>query len=296
MPKTHDRDFFYKYTTFNTAKIILENLTVRYSSPLLFNDPFDMQMDLRSPFDEFEDPWVLIDEELLNRAHQDPEPEGKPDKPVFQLIKHLRSANIVEIPRTGRVEDVGGVHESFNQMMNELRSKWNYFLPKMRVFCVSEIYDDLLMWAHYAGAHEGVVIKFKCLSELDNTLCIAQPVSYSETIPPLTTIKDMVDRACGLGSFDTQAYFYKRAFIKSNHWGYEKEWRIVDFSLESQDELFTDHSIHREEIDTIYLGCRMDEPNRQTMWRLIYRFFPHIKIFQASARKEKFQLTFEQVR
>lgn len=52
MPRTHERDSFYKYMTVGTAKAVLTNTSLRYSSPLLFNDPFDHQIDFNFDFTE----------------------------------------------------------------------------------------------------------------------------------------------------------------------------------------------------------------------------------------------------
>jgi hypothetical protein len=38
---------FFKYVSRETAKAVLSNNTLRWSSPILFNDPFDIQFDLR---------------------------------------------------------------------------------------------------------------------------------------------------------------------------------------------------------------------------------------------------------
>ena len=38
---------FYKYTTAKTARPILEKSALQWSSPTVFNDPFDMQFDLQ---------------------------------------------------------------------------------------------------------------------------------------------------------------------------------------------------------------------------------------------------------
>ena len=44
--KPHDEsETLYKYTSFDTAKIILESGSFRFSSPLKFNDPFEMSID-----------------------------------------------------------------------------------------------------------------------------------------------------------------------------------------------------------------------------------------------------------
>ena len=48
----HNRQFFYKYVTAKVAKIVLTTRKLRWSSPLLFNDPFDVTQDLRLNFDE----------------------------------------------------------------------------------------------------------------------------------------------------------------------------------------------------------------------------------------------------
>src|SRR5437899_10994122 len=50
MVMTHDRKHFYKYFRGDTAIRILDTLRVKWSSPRLFNDPFDVQVDVRFPF------------------------------------------------------------------------------------------------------------------------------------------------------------------------------------------------------------------------------------------------------
>ena len=43
---------FFKYVNVDAAKIILESGKLRWSSPLMFNDPFDVQFDLHVEFDD----------------------------------------------------------------------------------------------------------------------------------------------------------------------------------------------------------------------------------------------------
>jgi hypothetical protein len=47
----HGRTHFFKYATTSTALAILTSSSVRYSSPLLFNDPFDLQTGMPLRFD-----------------------------------------------------------------------------------------------------------------------------------------------------------------------------------------------------------------------------------------------------
>jgi hypothetical protein len=46
------RQVFYKYTKASVAKTVLATRRLRWSSPLLFNDPFDVTQELRLNFDE----------------------------------------------------------------------------------------------------------------------------------------------------------------------------------------------------------------------------------------------------
>ena len=53
---------FFKYVTADTARMILENGTLRWSSPAMFNDPFDTQFDLHLEFDEAKIIDLVVDE------------------------------------------------------------------------------------------------------------------------------------------------------------------------------------------------------------------------------------------
>ena len=45
--RKHERRYFYKYVSAKTAKIIISTRKLRWSSPVLFNDPFDVTQELR---------------------------------------------------------------------------------------------------------------------------------------------------------------------------------------------------------------------------------------------------------
>ena len=60
--RKHDQRFFYKYTTAKTTEIILATRKLRWSSPLQFNDPFDVTQELRLNFEEAKLAKVLGEE------------------------------------------------------------------------------------------------------------------------------------------------------------------------------------------------------------------------------------------
>jgi hypothetical protein len=61
----HNRNSFFKYYTAESAKLTLESTARKWSTPLLFNDPFDNQFDLN-----FEEPTEDQIETLLNKFHE----------------------------------------------------------------------------------------------------------------------------------------------------------------------------------------------------------------------------------
>lgn len=48
---SNDRRFFFKYMSRATGRIVLENRTLRWSTPGTLNDPYDMQFDLHIEID-----------------------------------------------------------------------------------------------------------------------------------------------------------------------------------------------------------------------------------------------------
>ena len=63
----HDKKYFFKYTSAKTAKLILQNKTLKYSSPILFNDPFDVQTEILFNF-KIDDLTELILDEIGHKG------------------------------------------------------------------------------------------------------------------------------------------------------------------------------------------------------------------------------------
>jgi hypothetical protein len=59
---------FYKYMAAETGKKVLEKSSLRWASPTLFNDPFDVQFDLRVEYDRER----VIDQALQNIVDKPP--------------------------------------------------------------------------------------------------------------------------------------------------------------------------------------------------------------------------------
>ena len=301
MVKTHDREFFFKYVTARIACEVLTNLSVRWTSPLLFNDPFDTQLD----FTPGVDAKVLADSlvPLIEAMGYSDDPLPDRMKPVLamliQMLRLLRRIMPVDnllrdFPR--RISEEGATRAS--RFIAEEGARWREALRRMRLFCVSEIHDNLVMWSHYADCHRGVVLQLRCLPEKDTGLCAARPIGYKADIPVWGTTEQWVEHMVQGTGIRGDDIFKMMAFTKSEHWRYEREWRCFanngDGSRKLCD-LFDDYGLEPEEIFAVYLGCCMLPDDRTAICRIVRERLPETRLFQARRSRTKFALEFEPV-
>lgn len=109
--------------------------------------------------------------------------------------------------------------ETMTKVINAFRKK-----PlELYSFCsFSEDPNNILMWTHYANNHSGIVVGFE-FPELENNNNL-QKVNYRNKLQNIE-IANYADFI--LGNADEYLDEILTDFsIKSEHWSYEKEWRI----------------------------------------------------------------------
>jgi hypothetical protein len=156
--RSHDRKCFYKYMTADVAKAVLQNNTLRWALPKLFNDPFDVQFDLRVEYDR---EWV-IDRALQNivdlymgRRHvAQGNKLAKGIKLLQRNVPGLKEADLRHKFRKAMNEGMDNAQKHMPKNHEELRA----VLVPLKLLCLSEVADNILMWAHYAMNHTGAVI------------------------------------------------------------------------------------------------------------------------------------------
>lgn len=297
---SHDRKFFYKYTSASTALKILENETVRWSSPNQFNDPFDIQFNLRVPFskDEYREAMTNQLQDVFENGRTHPIEANNGSTMLFnQLLDLMRNANQNFGPNDFITQMLPSLDQSYEAMLNGLPDNHQgirQVLDDICVFCVSEVPDSLLMWSHYAASHQGAVIKFRCLPKFDTALCAAVPVNYTDDIPPFATLEGVVESAFGLAPLRGDHLFRVLTATKSTAWSYEREWRTVaTFRNGEQRTLgYADYEIHKEEIQEVVLGCRMSGEDREQIQKVLRDKYPHTILREAQKHSSKYGLEF----
>ncbi len=96
-----------------------------------------------------------------------------------------------------------------------LQSNRNLMRERLRIFSMSAIYNNSLMWSHYADGHRGICVGFS--TETDGEwFGLAEPVRYTDELP----IVDLTSQGSPRKNFESVA------LCKETRWSYEEEWRI----------------------------------------------------------------------
>jgi hypothetical protein len=293
---SHEREFFYKFMTADTAKKVLDSSSFKWSEPRIFNDPFDHQVHFVLP-DAFEDAYKAILNFIVKAIKSEDNFVTK-ESLFYELICTYRARRenggnfndlylaIVEylrvIDRDKFMRELSLVHDRFNENII-------FRLNEALVLCVSEINDNVVMWSHYADSHKGVCLKLKCMVELDNVLLVAEPIEYSNIFP------DFMDNFLnGAPSLDVTNQI---GLMKQKDWSYEKEWRVRRMHMGN--EIYKDgYEFFKEDTRVfggLYLGCKIDKKDEDELLALSKMRYPDMEIYKSKQSKKAFELDFEKI-
>jgi hypothetical protein len=296
--RKHSRDIFYKYTTANAAKLILSNGTFRYSCPLLFNDPFDCQAGLHLDFNK--DTFVSM---FLDRVE---ELVISDSPPTFASFNRYSEATLMMrekypthgFPKKRVLEKMGPIVQLIADKIIEthkaMRNNWEISFKRMRLFCFSELFDNILMWSHYSDYHRGVVLAMKVAetAEEDDPLWIAQPVKYIKKSTPLFS-QNHIDEILGIIPSKYKSLFDVYAYAKYDVWEYEREWRVFDLTDTPDENQYEDNRFNFNKIAAIYFGCRCDERDINEIASIVKSRKKDVRLFKAFKHDYDFKLEFK---
>ncbi|MCK7164561.1 DUF2971 domain-containing protein [Enterobacter cloacae] len=223
---------FYKYVSAETAKIIITEGTLKFTSPVNFNDPFDYYPAvLEKGFHKF-----------ANRLNTE----------IGNGIKRYRTT-----------------HRESQKHIQALRSGEfrHTYTRDMSISCFSKSPFILPMWAHYANNHKGCVIEFEFDSKKHSVaeyfslginqlskILIPFEVIYSTNRPPLYDEH---------GKTNTSNTGFNACLTKSKEWEYEKEMRVVTKQVEGV------YPFERTQMTGLYFGMKMESTDKRDLSRII---------------------------
>lgn len=294
----HRRTYLYKYTSSKAALSIFKSGKVRYSSPLLFNDPFDIQTELVFDFDIDSLADIIhkeIEDIIFDRKEVEIRNEGF-GQALLLLREAVRSHGYyAEELRQFMDSDLEFISSQINELRIGFNDIWQDYLPRMRVFSMSEVNNSILMWSHYADFHRGVVLKLNIIPELDSPLWITEPVIYKSKPPAVFKAKQWIEDVLSINPIDHKKLTREYARMKSDIWEYEKEWRVWDLPTENKEQLFSDYTLYPEELGAIYLGCSMNDEIKNEIIRAARTFNPSVDFYQSEKSQADYGLIFKKI-
>lgn len=298
MPRSHNKTHFYKYTSSSAVKKILSSRRMRWSSPLRFNDPFDHQMEFDYGFDlkTFVEKFTIKIEDIIFG-----EKNIKLDA-NNQLATALKTMRIIrdKLTREEVMKELGEVIQDMPKFLtsirNDLNSKLQASLTSMRVLCVTEDKDNLVMWSHYADKHSGVVIRLQCIDAIDNGLLVAEPANYTNTMPVIVGLDELVQHVTGENTIDLTKSIPNIWYTKSKHWAYEKEWRIAMPEPTAGSNLYNDYEEDPQVFGAVYMGCRSSKEDQDEILSFLTGELEHVELYRAHKQGSSFGLYFEKIK
>ena len=287
----------YKYLDVDGAFLTLSNRTVRCTSPIEFNDPFDTTTEIRLGF-EPEEFGSAIANHLKRLIFSDAPPVFEEMTPLAHAIlaarkirKRLRKDAPIDLEEQG----LKAAFEDIRRTMDDGNRMWRDFLLTWRIYSLSERTDNLLMWAHYADMHRGAVVGFRCVPDLDSCFCVAEKVRYQREIPVLATLDEWLQHIVGQKRLNLEEKFMELTLTKSSDWEYEQEYRYMLPKIPESDLNYDIRRIDPQEIHTLHLGCRMTTTDRGKIISEIKGDLSHVQVYQALQSRTNFAIEFEPI-
>ncbi|MBN8766848.1 MAG: DUF2971 domain-containing protein [Thiobacillus sp.] len=280
--RKHDRESFFKYMSAATATIVLKNRSLRWSSPLLFNDPFDVPRELSFGIVP-EDIVQALGRRMANLIEHPPEDTSQLTPKVRLIVEAVKKGISPALKAellAGLVESAA-THNPTGQSMDAMRTMWRDLIPQFRILCLTESPTHTAMWYHYTDKYRGAVLEFRCDDALDSAWLAARPVTYPPIKPAIYTADGWAQLLTTHNALAIENLLDVATYTKAPDWSYENEWRITSFKRSSDTDHFTDYTFNRRELKGIYLGPDMPSSDRKAIISLADDF-PEVGLWSIS--------------
>lgn len=151
------------------------------------------------------------------------------------------------------------------------------------ILCLTPVYNNFLMWSHYARDHTGICIKFRVIDEHEDShidfFAKIKCVKYADRCPVINIVKD-----------SNEEIVSKAYFTKSTAYRYEQEWRIVLY-----DEGIGLKEIPQGIIGAVILGCQISSSDRERVISACTSYNGKIDIIESYLDPTTYGLNFKTI-
>lgn len=228
----------YKYISLENNSGFIENIirdnSIKYGAPNEFNDPFECMS--------------IIGISSLNTVKK-------------QIDKLSRD--------TDKTYSDGAVLRAYDEIVSHsLNSYRTKSLAKYGILCLSGIWDDILMWAHYSNDHKGIIAVFQFYKD-HNFYERMMKVQYVRGI----SYFEMEHANC-------EKKIWESFSTKDLIWEYENEYRVINSP--STPNIYDRNGIKpfpRELLKGFIFGCRISKDVRKDIIEMRSKYYPTLELF-----------------
>ncbi|AEF47185.1 hypothetical protein SerAS12_4087 [Serratia sp. AS12] len=280
-------EVMFKYFPQSRFDVLLNNL-ICFSNPINFNDPFEfysifefskMQEFIEGEFNNLD--FVSILDNLTEEQRF-----------FYNSLSDDDKLKFLELVKPAAKIQSYFLKDNVDALANQLFKKFNESLiDVVRVLCLSEKPDNLLMWGHYAESHTGFVIEFdethsffNQRRSLKDEFGFLRKVKYQKDINVIDPTKE--DSAV------------EHFILKSEEWKYESEWRmLMPVNMASESKVYNNivydlFSFPSNSIKCIILGCRSGDEFDSKVKDLINNDdrYSHVKLFKCKRSDARYEV------
>lgn len=273
----------YKFRDSDQATKLLLTNELWFSDPRAFNDPYDCALQLF--FDQLETEnhchnYILQD--VAEIAYSIDKHLGFDTKKTSKILNTILAAKSKKNSEFG--EELASAVDSkkFQKLFQFLRRLEHF--NRIGVLSLSKSLNHPLMWAHYSDSHKGVAIGFK-----DN---VAKTIKYKPGLDSeinkikckyVNSLKSKINNKSY--EINKKRIAHQLISLKSKHWQYEKEVRLINFSANGA------HSFDKKAISEIVFGCKCTGAARKAIEEICRgKNYQHVNLRQATVAPGKFSI------
>lgn len=289
-------DALYKYMSFDTARQILEDGTLRWRSPELLGDPWFIGHQTQLDFDH-----LVINKAMLNTAvsmlFTRDIPAGSKDHPLYKAICRWRAEDRFKDETEAwdaLKELLAPTPETLQHKLASITSSWQDLVANSRMVCFSSTPKEIQNWHRYGCDFQGLAMRFEPIGSLAEP----RPVEYTNQRQHLTTVKEQVNDLVGIERAREEEKFESKLLSKGKHLSFEKEWRCLrvipeedlDCGEDSED-WYMDEAFPTGSLKAVYIGFKMPTHQIKEVARLI-KTYPDTTVYISKPIDEQFDLEF----
>ncbi len=292
--RLHERRKFFKYMTADVAATVLKTHKLRWSSPLLFNDPFDVPRELSFGVTTKQLAQAVADQ-VVGLIENPPDDLAQLSPMLRAIVGAAKAKRSPEL----NAELIKSVRESAAELdptedsMDEFRTMWREQLPKFRILCFCARNDSASMWLHYADRYKGAVIELEASDERDSAWLMAKEVAYPDILPDLYSADGWARYVIMGSELSVPRILEDATSNKARDWSYEHEWRIASFMGRGDADKHSDYGFNPLDISGIYLGPHISDADKARLTALATRL-PNAKVYETSILQSR-EFAFKQI-